>query len=620
MAVVDVLLFNAGILAGIQLVSAHILSFAVASLLVYWVRLRPALLAGGRGGWAHAWLLVASLMALFLRGGVLGLLNARWGWPAQVAIVPAALAGAAVCLMASSLVSPALQSRNEIIQRLAIVVVAYVFLLHLIYIGQVELLPEEAYYWSYWQHPDIGYLDHPPMVAWLIGLGTSLFGSTEFGVRAGALLSQGIASFFAYRLTRNLFGQPSALVALVLMQVLPFFFLTGMLMTPEAPLLAAWAACLYFLERALLAGRSQAWWGVGVCLGLGLVSKYTIGLLGPATLLFALLDPKARRWLWSWQPYAAAAVALLIFSPVIIWNAQHEWASFVFQTSRRLADPTQFALHKLIVSVLVLITPTGLASLPIILSRPAPSPQEGEEPRRALRFTQVFVLVPLAVFVAFSLRHDVKLDWTGALWLAAVPALASFIAEARGEGGGARARIRAAWIPTGMAVLPLLAAALHHLVLALPGVGLSEHLELVPVGWRQLGREISQLAASMPRDSNSRPLVVGMDRYTLASELSFYAPDRAVSVANTASVHLFGDVGLMYERWFPIDGQRGRTLLLVAWKAEELRTERLEPLVTSLQPIESVALVREGKLIRRVYYRIAHGYRPPSIETKPPAG
>ena len=147
-------------------------------------------------------------------------------------------------------------------------------------------------------------------------------------------------------------------MALVLMQVLPFFFLAGMLITPDAPLTAAWAAALYFLERALVAGRSRAWLLAGVSIGIGLVSKYTIGMLVPAALLFVILDPAARRWLWRWEPYAALIIAGVIFSPVIVWNARHEWASFAFQTSRRLAERPRFALHKLIISVLVLLTPT----------------------------------------------------------------------------------------------------------------------------------------------------------------------------------------------------------------------------------------------------------------------
>ena len=119
--------------------------------------------------------------------------------------------------------------------------------------GSVELMPEEAYYWNYSRHLDFGYLDHPPMVAWLIRLGTALFGQNEFGVRAGALCCGAVTATFVYKLARNLFGEAGALAALLLAQTLPYFFLSGLLMTPDAPLAAAWSASLYFLERALIA-------------------------------------------------------------------------------------------------------------------------------------------------------------------------------------------------------------------------------------------------------------------------------------------------------------------------------------------------------------------------------
>src|ERR1700677_3064632 len=89
-------------------------------------------------------------------------------------------------------------------RRGAIGVVALAVALRLIYAWRVELMPEEAYYWNYAQHLDIGYLDHPPMVGWLIAAGTAALGDTEFGVRFGALFCGVIASVFIYRLTREM--------------------------------------------------------------------------------------------------------------------------------------------------------------------------------------------------------------------------------------------------------------------------------------------------------------------------------------------------------------------------------------------------------------------------------
>ena len=176
-------------------------------------------------------------------------------------------------------------------------IVAFVVLLRLIYLGQAQLIPDEAYYWNYAQHMDLSFYDHPPMVAWLIWLGTAIFGNTEFGVRIGAFVCGLITMGYLYALARNLYDKSTAMRAVLLLAVLPFYFATGMVMTADAPLVAAWAATLYYMERALMADRNSAWLGMGIAFGLGILSKYTLGLLGPAALLFVILDPASRRWL-----------------------------------------------------------------------------------------------------------------------------------------------------------------------------------------------------------------------------------------------------------------------------------------------------------------------------------
>ena len=114
------------------------------------------------------------------------------------------------------------------------------------------------------------------------------------------------------------------------------------------------------------------------------------------------------------------------------------------------------------------------------------------------------------------------------------------------------------------------------------------------MGWRELGaRRFTSTRRSDRREaSGSDPLIVGMDRYAIASELAFYAPDRAKSVGETSSGHLFGQMGLMYERWFPPAAESGRTLLLVAWGRDELAGERLQSSVERLEPIEEGVMMR----------------------------
>jgi dolichol-phosphate mannosyltransferase len=376
------------------------------------------------------------------------------------------------------------------------------------------------------------------------------------------------------------------------MQALPFFFLSGMLMTPDAPLTAAWAAALYFLERALLGGDRRGWVSAGVCVGVGLLSKYTIGLLVPAALVFCLWDPSSRAWLRRWQPYAACLLALALFSPVILWNAEHHWMSFAFQTARRLAEKPQFGLPRLILSAFVLLTPVGFLTLAVAaFGRDRVSP-DGP-----------------GVFIAFSLRHDVKIDWTGALWVAVMPALAQTII-CFGQSGSTPLRrfAHACWIPTVLLLLLAYGVALQYLVFGLPHVGYSRHVELVPVAWRDLGRQISAAAGELRASSGTEPVVVGMDRYVLASELAFYARDGRHSVRDTAGRHLFDLDALMYELWFPPRSLQGRTLLLVGWAPEQLADSLVGPHVARLDPIHEGTLERHGFIVSHYYYRAAYGF------------
>ncbi len=626
----DVLAYGALVAAGASSARSQSISFLIATAL-YYLSYRPAAArTSGRSSTLWLPLAVVILTAFVLRSGVFALLTSRWGWPGYAAILLAVATtgavlrpGYAYCRSSTSQIFG-----SDATSRLgAMGLVVFALALRLIYSGQVELLPEETYYWNYSRHLAFGYLDHPPMVGWLISAGTAVFGDTEFGVRIGALCCGAVASFFLYRLTRDLFGEASALVAVILAQTLPFFFLAGMLMTPDAPLTAAWAAALYFLERALIGGRSEAWWRAGLCLGLGLLSKYTIGLLGLSMVIFMLLDSRSRCWFRRWEPYGAALLALAVFSPVIIWNYENDWASFAFQTSRRLADRPQFALHKLIAGALVLLTPTGLVSAALLLLRRTHTADGRQasvdgsgasvdgrdasaDEARKWRFMQVAVGVPLSVFAVFSLRHEVKLDWTGAPWVAAVPALAyGIVHSAQAVQTGLRAWIRAAWAPTLTVLVLFYAAGLYYLALGIPGVGYSKHSELIPVGWQDFGARIRQLADQTERTTGKAPLLVGMDRYAIASELAFYAPDRAKSVSEATSAHLFGQVGLMYERWFPANRQEGRMLLLIAWDRGDLTSERVTSSVEGLDPIEEGVIMRDDRVIRHYYYRLAHDYR-----------
>jgi dolichol-phosphate mannosyltransferase len=503
----------------------------------------------------------------------------------------------------ASLLEPAVASSSQSAPRGTLILVAGLFLLQLAALAAPDLFPEEAYYWLYARHLDLGYLDHPPMVAWLIYLGTTVFGHGEFGVRIFAFLCHLIACFFVFRLTVLCFDRRAAWTAMAMLQVLPFFFMTGFMMTPDAPLTACWAGALYFLARVFFQENGRAWLGLGICLGLGMLSKYTIALIGPATLLFMALDPPSRRWFRHRAPYGAVVLSVIIFTPVLIWNAQHDWASFAYQGTDRIAAPWRFSTHELLGSILVLLTPVALLLAIRVLAGRRPLDVTSINTPRVRLFCQVFTLVPLAMFVIFSITHRVKLNWTGPLWLAVIPAVAAHLAAAPSI------LTRRAWMTTVALACVIYPAFLGYLSFGLPGLGYSAKMELLPVGWSEMGFAIERLKREVQEQTQTPTVVVGMDRNFIASEAAFYALDQAAAVRETTGSHLFGQNSLMFEFWTAPPSLEGATLLLVSFQRQELDRAAIRKRCLRLGPITEHPIIRNGKPVSRYFTSVATGYR-----------
>jgi len=613
---VDFLTFNALFMTGAGIVASHIASFVVATAFNYILNSRWSFVDSANAQARHDWdrylrFFLVGLLALFFRGGVLANAVNIWHLPPELAIVLGIGAAAIINFLGSAFfVFPSLNTRlsRSVRWRVAAVgIVAYVVGLRLLFMGTVDLLPEEAYYWNYAQHLDIGYLDHPPMVAWLIWLGTNIFGQAEFAIRSAAAACWLIGAIFSFRLANDLYGKTTAFNAVLLFAVLPFFFAIGLLMTPDAPLTAAWAGALFYLQRALLAERPTAWLGFGMCMGLGMLSKYSIALLGPATLVFLLLDAKSRRWLWTPWPYLAAVIAALLFSPVVVWNAAHHWASFAFQSTKRLSELPEFALHTLIGSVLLLITPVGFAAAILAFTPSAGFRRLFHRPiDRKKLFIAAFTLTPLSVFVAFSLFHDVKINWTGPLWLAVVPAIAQMITAERQP---LRAIGPRAWGATIAVVLLAFGASLHYLALGLPGIPYPKTLRGLPIAWRQFASEAEQIKNQVKSTMGQEPLLVGMDTYYLSSELAFYDGRNKDSVDNTAGLGIFDGRSLMYNYWFSGDQEIGRNVIMFSFDEDGVTDPTLSKWFHEMGPVTERIVYKAGNPAGRFFYRVGYNFR-----------
>jgi 4-amino-4-deoxy-L-arabinose transferase-like glycosyltransferase len=202
------------------------------------------------------------------------------------------------------------------------------------------LLPvtqDEAYYFDWAHTPAWGYFDHPPGVA-ILGLGTLLAPGSALAGRLGALVAATLTLVVLAAFYRRCgLKDGTLLLALVLAAGTVPGVGGGVIATPDTALALCWALALHE-ALAALQGNRRRWLGAGLAVGLGLLAKYPMVLIGPI-FLWALVrtDPRALRTPW---PYLGGLVALLVFTPHLLWNAHNDWVTMRFQLGHGFASET----------------------------------------------------------------------------------------------------------------------------------------------------------------------------------------------------------------------------------------------------------------------------------------
>ena len=174
----------------------------------------------------------------------------------------------------------------------------------------------------------LGYFDHPPAAWWLSWGAAHLFGSeAPIIVRLPFIALFALSTWLMYRL--------GGFWAALLLNLSPLFGVTtGTWVLPDGPLDCALLGAALCLGSAVERGTLAWWLGAGLCAGLALFSKYSAVLTVAGAGVFLLTSREHRRLLAGPKPWLALAAALLVFVPVLIWNAEHGWASFAFQGGR----------------------------------------------------------------------------------------------------------------------------------------------------------------------------------------------------------------------------------------------------------------------------------------------
>lgn len=409
----------------------------------------------------------------------------------------------------------------------------------------LDLVPDEAYYWDWSRQLDWGYYSKPPMVAWLIGLSTSLLGSTALAVRLPAVLLGTLGLFWMYLLAARLYGRQAGFWAALLTAATPGNAALALLMTIDAPFLFCWCGALYFFWRFLEGGQAAVGYLAAATLvtGLGLLSKQTMIAFLPLALVFLALSPADRGRLRTPGVWVWLAGSLLCLLPVLLWNMQHGWIT-VQHTSEHFSGGGVGLVKRLsrfaefLGSQLGGGTPVTMALYAMVLVLAARGVRRLD--RRA-GYLFCFSGLPMAGVLGLALVQRVQPNWPAGF----VPAgLVLVCGWALGHVAGIRP------LPAGAAGLrraALVGAVCVLVTYMLPfGWGL-QGSRLDPAvrlrGWRALGQTVDVAWRGLPPGPGS--FLVTTTGRAAASELAFYLPAQPRAFVWNAT----GRVVSQYDVW-----------------------------------------------------------------------
>ncbi len=390
-----------------------------------------------------------------------------------------------------------------------LVVALVALLLHrlwLLMFGDIPLDLEETYYLFWSTAPDLGYYSKPPVVAWLLAAQSALFGTGVVAVKTVSLVLHGLTALVLYSLGRRLWSPAAGWAGAVTFFSLPLIGGLSLFTSTDAALHLCWALTLRFFVEARDRGHWHWWVATGIAAGLGLLSKYTMGLLAIGLLGYLLSSPAYRRLLTDPRLWLGVLVAALVWSPNLWWNAQNHFISFQHTADISQLDRALFHPDHLVEFLLPQWPLFGIVLAPLL----AVSLWRGARDDRDRLL--LWVSIPVLLVIALqALLAEANLNWASTAYV--------------GLGLLAGARLwqhqRRWWLVAVLVNLTLLGVVQHYHTLAqVAGVELTRKTDpyFKRLGWRELGAELRPLVQERPGVrlvSSSRRLLAYLGYYAM---------------------------------------------------------------------------------------------------------
>jgi 4-amino-4-deoxy-L-arabinose transferase-like glycosyltransferase len=484
-------------------------------------------------------------------------------------------------------------------------VIAASTLLRLAWATSLGADTNEAYYYAYTQNPDWSYLDHPPMVAIVSSVGLHLVGGGPlvFGIRLGFIALFAGSTWLMARLTSRYFGPWAGVLAAFVLNVTGFYGLVvGTTSHPDGPLLFFWLLTLDRLAAALATpDRLRAWLWVGLAWGCALLSKYHAVFLPAGFACYLLVRPSARRCLRAPGPYVALLLGSLMFTPVVGWNAAHEWVSFRFQGMRAVGsfgiEPGRLA-SAILGQALFLFPWIWVPLVGILIRLLRRRPREWSEPEAFLLSQSAPVV---ALFLTVALVRGIMPHWPLIGFVALMPLLGRKWADLLAAHPKPQRRKLAA-----MACVPVVLAGL---IVAQTRLGLlqDKHGRIFGLiareddptidltGWDQVAKELNRRGLL-----DSAGTFVFTDSWRDSAQLAFATRMKAPVACYERDIRSFAC-------WSRPEDWVGRDGILVHTDDSTDKVDTYSPYFDRIEPLGEFEVVRSGVPIRKVgLYRCVH--------------
>ncbi|MBK5272374.1 MAG: glycosyltransferase family 39 protein [Bacteroidia bacterium] len=289
------------------------------------------------------------------------------------------------------------------------------------------IMPQDAYYAFYGENLALSYFDHPPLIGWILRLFMTIFGKNIYAVHLADFTVTLGSVFVFYQLAKRILSLQKATTAVL------FFFSTIMvsilsiISTPDVPLMFFWPISLLFAHKAIKENYYLDWILTGIFMGCAFLSKYT-ALFLPAGLFLFLLITNWKK-IASLRFFSTIFFFVLVSSPVIVWNIQHDFISFKFQSGSRFRNLSWSNISAVnflgtLGHQLFILIPVLLGAILFFLRKYV---TRGFKKLSKLSIDNIFLLsffLPLFFFFfCISILYWVKVNWmmpayiTGIIWV-----------------------------------------------------------------------------------------------------------------------------------------------------------------------------------------------------------